>query len=135
MKPALLDGQLHSADALAGGLCFGLRHGTLLLQLAKIACQEPWNFLTTWLALTRNMANMPGKWRFHHPQLGVEWKLIGSILRWSLNDFEMFGCKSGYHHYSNIVSWKTPDQNLPGLIIECTRWYVLVESSRVFTQL
>ena len=81
MKPAILDGHLHFADALAGGLCFGLRHGTLLLQLAKIACQGPWNFY-----------NMVWKWRFHHPQLGIEWKLIGLCRIYM--DFDMFGCKS-----------------------------------------
>ena len=45
MKPAILDGHLHVADALAGGLCFGRGHGTPLLQLAKIAWKlGPGNF-------------------------------------------------------------------------------------------
>jgi hypothetical protein len=40
--------------------------------------------------------NMVWKWRFHHPQLGIGWKLIGlcRIYIYIYMDFDMFGCKS-----------------------------------------
>lgn len=85
MKPAILDGHLHFANALAGGLCFGLRHGTLLLQLAKIACQGPWKFY-----------NKHGLEMEISPSTTRDWMEINRIMSdlYIYMDFDMFGCKS-----------------------------------------